>query len=56
MLDHIRSVAGTEVEKGLLFKRLMKRYFVLYPLYRDRFSNVWLWSEWVATRPQFQRQ
>ena len=52
-LDHIRSMAGTEVEKGQLFERLMKAYFVQDPLYRDRFSDVWLWSEWVARRPDF---
>ena len=53
VLDHIRSTAGSESEKGRLFERLMKTYFVQDPLYRDRFSDVWLWSEWVATRPDF---
>ena len=53
VLDHIRSIAETEVEKGRLFERLMKAYFQQDPLYRDRFSQVWLWSEWAATRPDF---
>ena len=53
MLDHIRSVAGTEAEKGRLFERLMKKYFTIDPVYRERFSNVWLWSEWAAARPDF---
>ena len=53
VLDHIRSIAGTEVEKGRLFERLMKAYFQQDPLYRDRFSYVRLWSEWAATRPDF---
>ncbi|MCY4587446.1 MAG: restriction endonuclease, partial [Bryobacterales bacterium] len=53
VLDHIRSIAGSEYEKGRLFERLMKRYFQQDPLYRDRFSNVWLWGEWSATRPDF---
>ena len=52
-LDHIRSIAGSEFEKGHLFERLMKAYLIQDPLYRDRFSDVWLWSEWVATRPDF---
>ena len=52
-LDHIRSVAGTESEKGRLFERLMKKYFTIDPVYRDRFSNVWLWSEWAAVRHDF---
>ncbi len=53
VLDHIRSIAGSEFEKGRLFERLMKRYFQQDPLYRDRFSKVWLWSDWAATRPDF---
>ena len=53
VLDHIRSLAGTQAEKGRLFERLMKAYFTADPLYRDRFAAVWLWSEWVALRPDF---
>ncbi len=53
VLDHIRSIAGTEAEKGRLFERLMKRFFALDPLYQDQFSQVWLWSEWAAIRPDF---
>ena len=53
VLDHIRAIAGTEAEKGRLFERLMKAYFQQDPLYRDRFSDVRLWSEWAATRPGF---
>ncbi len=52
-LDHIRSVAGSEAEKGRLFERLMKTYFLEDPLYRERFSDVRLWSEWAAARPDF---
>ena len=53
VLDHIRSIAGSEAEKGRLFERLMKTYFTLDPIYQDRFTNVWLWPEWAATRPEF---
>ncbi len=52
-LDHIRSVADSEAHKGRLFERLMKTYFLEDPLYRERFSNVRLWSEWAAVRPDF---
>ena len=52
-LDHIRSIAGSEAEKGRLFERLMKTYFLEDPLYRERFSNVRLWSEWATARPDF---
>ena len=27
VLDHIRSISGTEAEKGRLFEQLMKAYF-----------------------------
>ena len=53
VLDHIRSIADSEFEKGHLFERLMKTYFTQDPVYRDRFSEVWLWSEWAEQRPDF---
>ena len=46
-LDHIRSVSETEAQKGRLFERLMQAYFREDPLYQERFSQVWLWKEWV---------
>ena len=46
-LDHIRSISETEAQKGRLFERLMKAYFLADPMYRERFSQVWLWKEWV---------
>ena len=54
VLDHIRSTAGSESEKGRLFERLMKTYLIKDPLYQDRFSKVWLWSEWTETRTDFE--
>ena len=52
-LDHLRATATSQADKGRLFERLMKTYFTQDPLYRDRFTQVWLWSEWVAIRPDF---
>ena len=52
-LDHIRSVADSQAHKGRLFERLMKAYFSLDPIYGERFSQVWLWSEWAAKRMDF---
>ena len=46
-LDQIRSISETEAEKGHLFERLMAAYFREDPIYRDRFSRVWLWKDWV---------
>ena len=54
-LDHIRSIADSEAQKGRLFERLMKTYFLGDPLYSERFSNVRLWSEWAGVRPDFDR-
>ena len=51
VLNHIRSIAGSEAEKGRLFERLMKTYFGQDPVYQDRFSDVWLWPEWAALQP-----
>ena len=53
ILDHIRSIADSEAQKGRLFERLMKVYFEQDPLYQHRFSEVWLWTEWAASRPDF---
>ena len=52
-LDHIRSIADSEAHKGRLFERLMKTYFTKDPIYRERFSAVWLWSKWAVQRPDF---
>ena len=53
VLDHIRSVTDSEASKGRLFERLMKAYFMSDPLYKDRFSKVWLWADWAFMRPGF---
>ena len=53
VLEHIRSVASTEAQKGRLFERLMKAYFLEDPVYRDRFREVWLWSEWASRQAGF---
>ena len=52
-LDHIRSIADSQAQKGRLFERLMKAYFRLDPIYGERFTKVWLWSEWAAARADF---
>ena len=53
VLAHIRAIADSEAHKGRLFERLMKSYFRKDPVYRDRFLDVWLLSEWAACRPDF---
>ena len=55
-LDQIRADAGSHAKSGALFERLMKRYFRQDPLYAERFSEVWRWSEWAARRSDFTGQ
>ena len=52
-LDHLRSLSDSEATKGRLFERLMKAFFTADPIYKDRFSDVWLWAEWAARDPDF---
>ena len=52
-LDYIRSKAGSEVEKGRFFERLMKKFFIEDPVYKERFTHVWLWSEWANLKSSF---
>ncbi len=52
-LDHLRSIADSTAHQGRLFERLMKTYFTEDPHYKGRFSQVWLWSEWVRHMPGF---
>ena len=56
-LEYIRAKARSTAEKGLLFERLMKRFLEEDLFYRQRFSQVWLWGEWVkemSDHPDFQ--
>ena len=52
-LDQIRAKAHNTSEQGRLFERLIQTYFRKDPLYKIRFSKVWMWSEWVASRADF---
>ena len=52
-LDNIRSIAESEAHKGRLFERLMRTCFAKDPIYKERFSAVWLWPEWASDRPDF---
>ncbi|MDE0425042.1 MAG: DEAD/DEAH box helicase family protein [Candidatus Poribacteria bacterium] len=52
-LNYIRENANTHYGKGKLFERLIRTYFLEDPFYQKRFSEVYLWSEWAALRPEF---
>jgi predicted helicase len=46
VLDDLRNASISERDKGDMFERLMQAFFKLDPLYAERFSNVWMWTEW----------
>lgn len=46
ILREFREAARDNRDLGDKFERLFANYLVTEPYYRDRFSQVWMWSEW----------
>ena len=46
ILAEFREAASSKRDMGDKFERLFANFLVTDPQYRDRFSNVWMWSEW----------
>jgi len=46
ILSELESASTDKRDKGDKFERLMVSYFKTDPMYIERFSNVWLWSDW----------
>ena len=46
LLNDFDKFSGSNREKGDLFERLVKRILETDPVYKQQFSNVWLWSDW----------
>lgn len=46
ILAEFRDAAASNRDMGDKFERLFANYLVTEPYYRDRFSDVWMWSEW----------
>ncbi|MCL2624578.1 MAG: DEAD/DEAH box helicase family protein, partial [Planctomycetaceae bacterium] len=48
ILDKIRNVAvsASPRDLGFRFEELMRQFFLNDPLYREQFSDVWLWGDW----------
>lgn len=46
ILQKFRENAHSESDKGTRFEKLMVRYLQTDPVYKDRFSGVWLWADW----------
>ena len=49
LIEQIReSTKGLpQVNKGRRFEELMRRFFLYEPTYKERFSEVWLWDNWL---------
>ena len=50
ILDYIREISTSQYRKGVLFERLMREYFQIDPIYKQRFTDVWLWKEWAELK------
>ena len=46
VLDTLRELSTTELEKGKRFERLTAAVLRSAPQWATRFSNVWLWEDW----------
>jgi len=52
ILDEFREMATSNRDLGDKFERLIATYLVTDPLYQDKYSDVWLWSEWPGRNKQ----
>ncbi|MGB4356792.1 MAG: DEAD/DEAH box helicase family protein, partial [Limnohabitans sp.] len=52
LLTQFRDAATSNREMGDKFERLIATYLVTDPLQQERFSDVWLWSEWPGRANQ----
>jgi predicted helicase len=46
ILSEFREAARDKRDLGDKFERLFANYLVTEPYYKDRFSQVWMWTEW----------
>lgn len=43
-IEHLRNSSKNEREKGASFERLVRFFLLNDPLWKTRFSDVWLWT------------
>lgn len=53
VINYIREESTSQYRVGNEFERLIKRYMRVDPIYKRRFSDVWLWREWTAGRTDY---
>ena len=46
VLTNIRAGAKSERDKGTAFERLVKEFLTKDALWAEKFSDVWMWSDW----------
>ena len=46
LLNEFRQLATSNRDLGDKFERLFANYLIIDPQYSDKYSDVWLWSEW----------
>lgn len=46
LLNQFTELARNNRDKGTMFEKLMKSYFEMDPLYKDKFKKVSMWSDW----------
>lgn len=45
LLSYMRAVSKSKNDQGLRFEQLIKKFFLVSPLYSQLYENVWLWNE-----------
>ena len=50
ILDYIDERSSSPYRKGDFFEKVMRQYFLADPIYKDSFSEVYLWNEWAALK------
>ena len=50
ILEEFREAALSNRDLGDKFERLFANYLTTDPLYIDKYSDVWLWSEWPGRK------
>ena len=53
VLSQLRESATSQYLVGNEFERLMKQYLSVDPLYKERFTDVYLWKEWAALHTEY---
>ena len=48
VLEHFRTHARTEREKGTYFEQLIQDYLRHEPSYHDLYSAIWTYAEWAT--------